>query len=166
MAAQHIEGTLRALQSKLQANLATTIATVNADAPDDYALDTVASEDVTIGVRADIVRYPAVMLLPVNSQPEADLGTRVMWVHQVRVVGWIAEYSEEPLALKLLRFQRALRECLMAGRIPSVSASTTAGYALRHLRDEFGPVFSPDGENNFVQAASSVFEVRQQQDLS
>lgn len=166
MSAQQIEGSLRALQSKLRTTLATNIATVNSDAPDDYQLDSVASEDITIGVRADIVRFPAIMLLPSNSQPLVDLGTRVLWTHQIRIVGWLSEFQEEALALKLLRFQRAIRECLLKSRIPSVTADSTAGYQISHLRDEFGPVFQPEGETSFVQGASSLFAVSQQQDLS
>ena len=165
MAAQHIEGTLAALQTKLRTNLATNIATVNGQAPDDYQIETPASEDIVIGVRSDITRYPTIFLLPLDSGPDADLGQRVLWRHRIRIVGWLAAFQEEELALKLLRFQRAVRECVIAGRIPAVSASSTAGYALYHVRDEYGPVFQPEGHNEFIQAASSVFDALQQQDV-
>jgi hypothetical protein len=167
MAAQHIEGTLSALQTKLRDTLSTSIATVNGDSPDDYALDVVAAEDIYIGVRADIVNYPSIFICPAGSQPEADLGTRVMWVHRVEVITCLAEFTEEALAMKLIRAQRAVRECLMADRIPSVSADSNAGYALRHLRDGYSPVFqdrNPE-QGDFAQMCRSLFEVRQQQDI-
>jgi hypothetical protein len=78
----------------------------------------------------------------------------------------IAEFQEEALALKLLRLQRVIRECLLADRIPSVSPDSNAGYALRHLRDDYSVVGFDAERAEFWQMCRSTFEVRQQQDVS
>lgn len=168
MASQHIEAVLAALQTKLQTNVNTFVSTVNGQAPDDHMLDQIAAADIYIGVRVDVVNYPSIFITPRGSTPEADQGTRVLWIHRVEVITVLADFTEESLAMKLMRAQRAVRECLMAGRIPSITASSTAGYQLRHLRDDYSPVFQDHDpqQGDFAQMCRSLFEVRQQQDLS
>ena len=168
MSAKHIEGTLRGIQTKLRNSLNTCIATVNSDAPDDYALDVVDAADIYLGVRADVVKYPSGFITPLGSEPEADLGTRVLWRHRVEVITILADFTEEALAMKLMRAQRAVRECILAGRIPSSTADPLAGYALRHILDTYSPVFrDKDPEaGDFAQMVRSVFEIHQQQDIA
>jgi hypothetical protein len=163
-----MEWTLDAMVAKLQTNLPAKITSINAEVTDGYTLDTPGDDDYSISVRADLQQYPFVMVLPMAAQPESDGGTRIEFVRRIQAISWISDYSEEALGRKLLRFQRAVFETIMALRNPGLTQGT-GGWTIWWESDEFGPVFAPpvDGtqQQYFVQAARSVFTVKAQQDV-
>jgi len=158
MAAQDMEGALDALVTKLQSGLSATIATVNSDSSDDHDIEVPA--DITVSTRAEIPAYPHVMVLPENSNPIQDLGQRILIAHTVRAVVWYQEWDEQALGRKLLRYLRALKDTLIANRDPGAG-----GYTITWQRDEYGPVFRPDQEGYYLQAASGLYVVKQQRDI-
>lgn len=171
MSAQ-IEATLDALATKLTNDLPLKIDALNTESGDEYQLSYPVA--VTLGVR-DSQDYPRIYVLPEESEPESDHGGggAILWRHRIRLVSFVAEWDEEALLRKLIRFQRAVREVALSRRDPNpTTASSSGGWrgGLIHERDEYGPVFSPEDSGGtqgmFVQGAASLVVVRQEQTIT
>lgn len=162
MSAQ-IEATLDALVSKLNTDLPAKITSLNAEFSDGHTLDLPAL--ICAGVR-DTHDYPLVFVLPEETETETDRAGGMIWRHRIRVCSFIAAWEEEAVTRLAIRYQRAVREVCLTNRNPG----TGGGFGLRHVLDEYGPVFSPtdsgQAQASFVQGSATILEVRQLQDLS
>ena len=159
---EQIEATLDALQSKLTSDLPAKLTAINAEATDGWTLD--GPTLIAIGVK-DTHDYPTVFILPEATETETDRAGGVVWRHRIRVVSFLAEWDEEGLMRKVIRFQRAVREVCLSNRDPGAG-----GFGIIHDSDDYGPVFQPteDGQAQaqFVQGAATIFVVRQIQDIA
>lgn len=159
MASVEIETTLDAIKAKLDAQLSAKIDAVNAAATDDIVIEYPTA--VEVGASHDFV-YPYIVVVPEDSTPETDTGAEFVWLHVVRVVSFVAEWDTGKLVRRLVRMQRAVREVCLSQRQPGVAIGD-GGWGIRLLRSEYGPVFQPDPNEEFVQGIASLFEVRQGQ---
>ena len=144
---------------KLRAGLNARIDQINAEHSDPVAVERVPDEFVFFGVRSEFP-YPCVMVFPDDTASENDHGLRIDWRHKIVVMGWAADGTEEALQRKLLRFERAIRDTILANR----AADFTGGFGLGHLRDRRTRVFQPH-HGMFEHACVSEFWVTQEQDL-
>lgn len=165
--AEQIEATLDDLKAKIDAKISAKIASINSGITDGFTLDDPAL--VAVGGR-DVHDYPQVFVLPEETNNEADTGGRVIWLHTVRVVSFVADWDQEALARKVIRYQRAVREVCLENRRPGATFGSSGGWGIVHDRDEYGPIFQPtdqdQGPMEFVQGAASLFVVRQDQTLA
>lgn len=156
--AEQIEASIDGMIAKLRAGLNAKIDAINATVTDGWTLERVDEACIMFGARPEWP-YPCVMVFPGDSKPESDTGGRIEWDHVVTVMGCSAEVDPEGLQRKHLRFERAIRDTLLANRVLN-----TGGWGLGHLRDRRTRPFQP-GEGHYEQATFSEFWVKQQQDV-
>jgi hypothetical protein len=155
---EQIELTCDAVISRLQTQLTDYIDNLNLAATDPYVLEYPAL--ISFGTRSEMP-YPAVLVLPKRTETTMDNGMRMHFNHRISVTAWLAEADEEGLARKLVRYQRAIRECILSRR----ELDDGSGYGLQHDDDEYGPVFNNRARGQFISWAESVYMVQQQQTL-
>lgn len=158
-----VEATCDALVGKLNANLATTLAAIEAEAGDGVGLGAPAL--VAFGPRSELP-YPAVVVIPFTTTNDTDLAGGIIYEHRIRVVSWLEDPSEELLMRRLIRYARAVRDVAMLHRRPGSAEGAPGGYGLQHERDEYGPFAGSDTGVGYVAWVSSIFRVQQEQYLS
>jgi hypothetical protein len=153
-----IENALDAVVARLQANLNAKIDALNAAATDGFTVEH--PQTYTVSTRAELGPFPHVMVLPVRKQTEADSGGRIEWRYRVRVLSWVSHPDEEGLGRVLLRFDEAVTQTLLAGR-----RLDATNWQVSYEDGEPGPVFQPQKRGYYLQGISSIFLMKQEQDV-
>lgn len=162
---EQIEATCDDLIEKLGANLPGKLTELNAEITDAYLLDDPVA--ITLGPRPDMA-FPHVSVEPELSDTTSDTGGLMTYNHRVAITVYLQDPDPEALVRTSIRYQRAVREAVLPGRIPSLVEGGEGGYGLQHRSDEYGPPFAPDDipDGYFIIAATSHFTIQQQQALS
>jgi hypothetical protein len=100
------------------------------------------------------------MVVPRPTKPESDQGSRILWDHEIQTMAWATDPDDATITRRVLRYEQAVRDVLLQGR--SIGAG---GYGIGHRRDDRSIVFQDQPDVDYVQAARSVFWVKQQQDV-
>lgn len=134
MAAKTTEAVIRDVITKLNTNWASTIASINADHSDGNNLTT--PFDVVLGLRTEPGGWPFIMVFCESAQPaindngEGDMGGQIHYEYEVGVLLEYADSSEERTQVLTLRYQRAIKEALLASPKRKLLSDTNAYYIL------------------------------------
>lgn len=158
---EQIEASLDAIKAKLDAQLNAKIDAVNTGVAD--GLTIAYPTAIVVGASHEFTP-PYVVVVPDESTSPTDAAAFIEWLHTIRVVSFVAEWDTNTLVRKLIRMQRAVREVVLTNRRPGVNIGD-GGWSTSFLRDEYGPVFQPEPDQEFIQGVATIFQVRQGQDI-
>src|SRR5574338_836809 len=135
-----LESALDGIIERLNATLNTTIDAVNTDYTD--GLTVTYPAEIVFGARSEpnipsIMVYPSGPMLPQIDGGEGDTGGQIHWTMEVDVTAIYSEGSEEDLQRKQLRFQRAIKECLLKTR-----TGISGSFTISHIHDFYDPIVS------------------------
>lgn len=157
---EQIEATVDALKAKLDAGLTGKIDDLNAESSAvqlDHPAAIIAGAD-------EEWNYPRVFVIPDRTDRQMEGSGIIVFEHRIRLVSFVADWDTAILWRKVVRYQRAVREVILAGdREPGLGG----GWTIQFIEDEYGPVFQPTTEgqpgNEFIQGGATLVRVPQQQ---